>query len=642
MPSNEGKGYVLRRIMRRAMRYAHQLGCADPLMYRLVPNFVQLMGGQYPELKRAEAMIVENLKTEEERFKQTLERGLKLLEDSLQSCGAQSASTGSHATEKDPVQSLRASQDLFPGDVAFKLYDTYGFPLDLTQDILRGRNMSVDTQAFDACMERQKEMARAAWKGSGEQAVGNLWFAIKERVGATEFVGYDADACDATIVAIVKDGVEISSAEAGAEVSIILDRTPFYGESGGQVGDIGALKSASALLASVQDTKKPLEDFMVHRAILNAPLRVGDAVRAEIDAGARNQTRANHSATHLLHKALRNKLGEHVTQKGSLVAPDRLRFDFSHGKAVDKNEISEIEKEIGAVVARSTDVHCQVMSPDAAIQAGAMALFGEKYGDEVRVLTMGQNADGTPYSIELCGGTHVRNLREIGAMKVVSEGSVASGVRRIEAVTGEGVRAYYIDTLQKQNEQLKTLLEAHLKLAPNSKEAIPDVPLDGMKSASFSTLNELFERVTNAQMHAMEHLQETNKKLAKQQAEEKKKQALASAGEVKKEMIGEIGFIAQCVDGLPAKELRPFAETLLKQAEPGVVVAIATDEGKASVIVAVSQSLIPKLNAVELVKIAVATLGGQGGGGKPEFAQGGGPDISQIHAAIAAVKEKLI
>jgi alanyl-tRNA synthetase len=642
MPSNEGRGYVLRRIMRRAMRYAHQLGCADPLMYRLVPNFVQLMGGQYPELKRAEAMIIENLKTEEERFKQTLERGLKLLEESIATAGSTNA---------------------LPGDVAFKLYDTYGFPLDLTQDILRGRNMSVDTQGFDACMERQKEMARAAWKGSGEQAVGNLWFAIKERVGATEFVGYDEDACDATIVAIVFNGKEVESITPEQydalrndrkleypELCIILNKTPFYGESGGQVGDKGSIlrRTDSNLVKDhgicwINNTRKPIDDLHVHYADpINHTISVGDRIIARIDTNERNQTRANHSATHLLHKALRNKLGEHVTQKGSLVAPNRLRFDFSHGKAVDKNEILEIEKEIGAVVARGTDVQCQVMSPDAAIQAGAMALFGEKYGDEVRVLTMGQNTDGTPYSIELCGGTHVRNLREIGAMKVVSEGSVASGVRRIEAVTGEGVRAYYIDTLQKQNEQLKTLLEAHLKLAPNSKESLPDVPLDTMNSASFEALNELFERVTTAQMQAMEHLQETNKKLAKQQAEEKKKQALAAAGEVKKEMIGEVAFIGQCIDGLPARELRALAENLLKHVDPaGVVVAIATDEGKASVIVAVSPPLIPKFNAVDLVKIAVATLGGQGGGGKPEFAQGGGSDVTQAQAAISAVKNAI-
>lgn len=643
MPSNEGRGYVLRRIMRRAMRYAHQLGCAEPLMYHLVPNFISLMGDQYPELKRAEATITENLKSEEERFKQTLERGLKLLEEEV----AQLSNNKSLA-----------------GDVAFKLYDTYGFPLDLTQDILRSKNMQVDTEAFDACMEQQKEMARAAHKGSGDTATGKIWFELKEKLGATKFVGYDEDACDAQILAIVKDGAEVPSANAGDEVFIILDRTPFYGESGGQAGDIGVLSSSRGkaeagispcltrspsaqsaaeddAIAIITDTKKPLEDFHVHVAKVKAAIKVGDTVNAGIDVENRNATRANHSATHLLHKALRDALGDHVTQKGSLVAPDRLRFDFSHSKAVEKTEITAVENTVNEVVKRATPVECKVMSPDAAIEAGAMALFGEKYGDAVRVLTMGANTDSSPYSIELCGGTHVRNVGDIGAFKITSEGSVASGIRRIEAVTGEGVRGYYIEALTKQAEQLQKLFEDHKQLAADSKETIPSFEANTFQTAPLNALNEMFEKVSTSQHDAVQKLQELNKQLSKQLAEEKKKQALASVGEVKKEMIGDVGFIAQHIEGFPAKELRPLAENLLKQAEPGVVAVFASEDGKASVVVAVSASLAGRISAVDLVKTAVEKLGGKGGGGKPEMAQGGGPDTTQVDAAIATIRIQL-
>ena len=443
MPSNEGRGYVLRRIMRRAMRYAHQIGCKDPLMYKLVPSLVTEMGGQYPELVRAQASITDNLRQEEERFKQTLERGLKLLED-----------------ESAPLN----KGTTLSGDVAFKLYDTYGFPLDLTQDILRTRGIGVDTAGFEKSMEGQRDMARAAHKGSGDTATGKIWFELKEKLGAVEFLGYDADEADGKVLAIVKNGESVQSAAAGEEVTIVLDHTPFYGESGGQMGDTGRFTAGGKKIADIIDTQKPLDDFIVHKAKLTAPLKVGGTVHAAIDTNSRNATRANHSATHLLHKALRDKLGEHVTQKGSLVDADRLRFDFSHPKAVTREELTSVEKKVNEVVARNTPVECKVMSPDDAIKAGAMALFGEKYGDQVRVLSMGVDNDKT-YSTELCGGTHVRATGDIGLFKITSEGSVASGIRRIEAVTGEGVRAYFKEELAKQQEQLQKLQEENAHAA---------------------------------------------------------------------------------------------------------------------------------------------------------------------------------
>lgn len=579
MPSNEGRGYVLRRIMRRAMRYAHQLGCVEPLMYKLVPALVAEMGAHYPELSRAQATITENLRAEEERFKETLGRGLKLLEEEL-----------------------TPNTKTFSGETAFKLYDTYGFPLDLTQDILRGKNIDVDVAAFDACMENQREMARASHKGSGDAATGKIWFEIKEKVGATKFLGYDQNECEATVLAIVKDGVMVESATKDERVQVILDATTFYGESGGQVGDAGSfvwIESGKTLddddanfevIAIVNDTQKPLDDFFVHTVNVTKNIKLGDAFWTVVEKPRRDAIRSNHSATHLLHKALRDLLGEHVTQKGSLVNDEKLRFDFSHGKAVSKEEIAAIELVVNQVVARGGAVKCEEMAPDAAIAAGAMALFGEKYGETVRVLSMGTNPQSptpNPYSVELCGGTHVRNVADIGAFKIVSEGSVASGVRRIEAVTGEAVSVYLEQEKEKQRAQA------------DAEEA---------------------------------------RKRAKEEADAKKQAALADS-KVTVETVGVVKFIGKAFDGLDPKDLREVANGYLKQAD---VVAVATVvEGKASVVVGVNKTHTETLSAVTLVQKAVEILGGKGGGGKPDMAQGGGPEAGNISDALRAIKNSL-
>jgi alanyl-tRNA synthetase len=621
MPSNEGRGYVLRRIMRRAMRYAHQLGCKDPLMYKLVPTLVKEMGLQYPELIRAEASIIENLKQEEERFKQTLERGLKLLEE-------ESANL--------------ASGQKLAGEAAFKLYDTYGFPLDLTQDILRGRGIEVDTDGFEKSMEGQREMARTAHKGSGDVATGKIWFELKEKIGANIFLGYDKDESQSKVLALVKGGEQVDSAIAGDEVYIILDQTPFYGESGGQIGDTGSFKD----VADVTDTQKPLDDFIVHKAKLKASVKVGDTLHAVIDTTRRSRIRSNHSATHLLHKALRETLGEHVTQKGSLVSQERLRFDISHNKAVSREEIAAVERRVNEVILRASPVETKVMTPDDAINAGAMALFGEKYGDNVRVLSMGDDA-GKAFSVELCGGTHVRSTGDIGIFKVTSEGSVAAGIRRLEAVTGEAVRDFLIESLSKQYEQLQKLSEDNTKLIAELAEATKSAPRpalaphrflsDSFKTAALKDLNAMFDKENMAQLEAIQTLQEQNKKLGKEVAEAKKQLALGDA-KVEKEMIGDIGFIGKAFDGLDPKELRAVAETFLKQAEPGIAAVATNVEGKASVVVAVSKTVAEKHSAVTLVQAAVAELGGKGGGGRPDMAQGGGPDGDKLDAAIAKIR----
>ncbi len=629
LPSNEGRGYVLRRIMRRAMRYAHQLGCKDPLMYHLVPALVTEMGTAYPELKRAQATITDNLKQEEERFKLTLERGLKLLEEE--------------------TAKLSKGQKL-AGDAAFKLYDTYGFPLDLTQDILRARGMEVDTDGFEKSMEGQRDMARAAHKGSGDIAIGKIWFEVKEKTGATEFTGYDVDDQDAKVVAIVKGSETITNAHAGDDVFIVLDKTPFYGESGGQAGDTGRFERNGMVAAHISDTQKPIDELHVHKAKLDFDLSVGDTVRAVIDTPLRNSTRANHSATHLLHKALREALGDHVTQKGSLVESSALRFDFSHPKAVTTEELTKIEARVNALVARNTPVSTDVKTPNEAIESGAMALFGEKYGDKVRMLSMGDD-DGKHYSVELCGGTHVRSTGEIGLFKVTSEGSVASGIRRIVAVTGEGVRHYFEHTLAEQEKRLHKLeddsnkletdlLDAQSKLGKTPPAPVPKQSYEMLagllENKAYNELQALFMKESEKQLALIDQLQEANKKLQKDVAEAKKQLALGASGEVKPETIGSITFIGKVFDGLDPKELRPLMEGYAKQAQ--VVVVGTNVEGKASVAAAVSKPLSEKLSAVTLVQAAVAELGGKGGGGRPEMAQGGGPDADKFDAALDKIK----
>ncbi|MEK6747285.1 MAG: alanine--tRNA ligase [Pseudomonadota bacterium] len=614
LPSNEGRGYVLRRIMRRAMRHAHQLGCKDPLMYKLVPALITEMGAQYPELSRAEATITENLRAEEERFKQTLERGLKLLDDELSSCGLQSSSTGSRATEKDPAQPKGSQDDVkFSGEIAFKLYDTYGFPLDLTQDILRTKGLEVDTDGFEKAMENQREMARTAHKGSGDTATGKIWFELKEKLNdkfcANKFLGYEQESAEAKILAIVKDGAEVNSANAGDKVFVVLDQTPFYGESGGQVGDIGNFSD----IATIANTSKPLDDFFVHEATLLKPIKIGDKITAQINVANRNSIRANHSATHLLHKALRDVLGEHVTQKGSQVAADRLRFDISHNKPVSREEIAEIERRVNEVIWQNTPITTQILSADDAIKAGAMALFGEKYGDKVRVLSMGLSSPNpesripNPYSVELCGGTHASATGDIGLLKIVSEGAVAAGIRRLEAVTrGEAFK--YL------SEQENTLRD----MANSLKVAVSEVPA------------------------RVEQIATERKKLEKDLADAKKQIALgggSGGAEAKPEQVGAYSFIAKNFDGLDPKELRGVAEGFIKQAQIAVVSTVV--EGKVSVVVAVEKVASEKISAVTLVQAAVAELGGKGGGGRPDMAQGGGADAAALPKAIEKIKSLL-
>jgi alanyl-tRNA synthetase len=582
LPSNEGRGYVLRRIMRRAMRHAHQLGCKEPLMYKLVPSLITEMGAQYPELGRAEATITENLRAEEERFKQTLERGLKLLDEE---------------TEK-----LSKGKKL-AGEAAFKLYDTYGFPLDLTQDILRNQGLEVDTDGFEKAMENQREMARAAHKGSGDTVTDGLWYNIQSNNIPAIFLGYDVDEASSRVSVLVKNGQEVDKLRQGETGYIITGKTPFYGESGGQVGDTGTIENEFGR-AIVLDTQKPLENIIAHKVeIVKGEINRGLAVTLKIDSAHRNAIRANHSATHLLHKALRDVLGEHVTQKGSQVSADGLRFDISHNKPVSREEIAEVEKRVNEIIWQNSPITTQILSADDAIKAGAMALFGEKYGDKVRVLSMGKNN----YSVELCGGTHARATGDIGLFKIVSEGAVAAGIRRLEAVTGAGAFTYL-------SEQENTLRE----LANSLKVAVLEVPA------------------------RVEQIVTERKKLEKELADAKKQIALGggSGGEdAKPEQVGTYSFIAKNFDGLDPKELRSVAEGFIKQAQIAVVSTVV--EGKVSVVVAVEKVASAKISAVTLVQAAVAELGGKGGGGRPDMAQGGGADAAALPKAIEKIKSLL-
>ncbi len=592
LPSNEGRGYVLRRIMRRGMRHAHKLGCKDPLLWRLVPTLVNMMGAHFPELNRAGALITETLKLEESRFKDTLDRGLKLLEE-----------------ETDKLGSGQA----LPGEVAFKLYDTFGFPLDLTQDILRGQGGSVDTAGFDEAMARQRAAARKAWSGSGEAATESLWFELRERLGATEFLGYDAEEAEGQIVALVVDGKEVQKVNAGQEVQLVTNQTPFYGESGGQQGDHGAVFSAEGGEMEVYDTQKKLGDLHVHLGkMTHGSLTVGEAVEMRVDGRRRAALRAHHSATHLLHEALRRRLGDHVTQKGSLVADDRLRFDISHPKPLTQEDIEAVETEVNDRIRKNAEVETRFMTPDEAIDAGALALFGEKYGDEVRVLSMGGSdptKGGKAYSTELCGGTHVRRTGDIGFFKLTGEAALASGVRRIEAVVGDAARRY----VEHQEHLLKDAAAA-LKVSP---EQLPD---------------------------RLSGLLEDRKRLEREMADLRRKLATGGGGAAQGEDVREVGglkFAAKVLDGIPAKDLKPLADDLKKQIGSGVVVLVAVNDGKASLVVGVTDDATGKASAVDLVKVGSAALGGKGGGGRPDMAQAGGPDGAAAAKAIEAIEAAL-
>lgn len=587
-PSNEGRGYVLRRIMRRAMRHAHLLGAEEPLMHRLAPVLVAEMGAAYPELRRAEPVIVETLRQEEERFRRTLGRGMALLDEATANMNA---------------------GDMLSGETAFKLYDTYGFPLDLTQDAVRNKGISVDLSGFEDAMKRQRDQAREAWAGSGQAAAAAEWFAIRERLGATEFLGYDTTEATGKLLTLVSGGAEVGKALAGDTVLAVFDRTPFYAESGGQAGDVGEIEWSGGK-ARVLDTQKQAGDLVVHEIeILQGVIEPGAEARLAVDPDLRTATRANHSATHLLHAALRNVLGPHVSQKGQMVDGERIRFDFSHGGPVTPEEIEKIEAEVNAVVRQNLPAVTEEMAPDQAIEAGAMALFGEKYGDSVRVLTLGKalSGDGN-YSVELCGGTHVARTGDIALFKIVSESGVAAGVRRIEALTGESARRWLID-----------------------------------QAAVAKSLADQFKVPVVEVVARVEALEAQRRKLEKELADAKRQLAMGGGGggATGPEEIGGVQVIARVMEGVGGKDLRPIAEEFKKQLPDGVIALVGSAEGKAAVTVAVTGGAAGKFSAVDLAKAAVQAMGGQGAGGRPDFAQGGAPDGAKAAEGLAAVKALL-
>ncbi|WP_289042048.1 alanine--tRNA ligase [uncultured Aliiroseovarius sp.] len=586
LPSNEGRGYVLRRIMRRAMRHAHLLGAQDPIMHRLVPELVAQMGQAYPELGRAQTMIEETLLNEETRFKKTLDRGLKLLDDE--------------------VTDLPEGVDL-PGETAFKLYDTYGFPLDLTQDALREKGRGVDQAGFDTAMNEQKARARAAWSGSGEAADATIWFDLAEQHGVTEFLGYDTEHAEGQVLALVSDGGLTDSAKAGDEVQIVVNQTPFYAEAGGQVGDSGLIRTDSGS-AHITDTKKVADVFIHFAKVDEGEVAKGQAAELAVDHLRRTAIRANHSATHLLHEALRSELGDHVAQRGSLNAPDRLRFDFSHNKAVSSRELGNIAREVNTYIRQNAPVETRIMTPDDARDMGAQALFGEKYGDEVRVVSMGysptgKGTDGQTYSIELCGGTHVKQTGDIGVCVILSEGASAAGIRRIEALTGKTAVAY-IEAEAARASELQGMLKAK-----------PDEVVDRVKAL----LDD--RKALQGEISALK------RELAK----------AAGAGAEAKDVNG-VKFLAMTIAGVAGKDLQTLVNEQKDALGSGAVLIISDNDGKVAVAAGVTPDMTDRVSAVALVKAAVPALGGKGGGGRPELAQGGGQDFSGAKAAVAAAE----
>ncbi|MEE9290574.1 MAG: alanine--tRNA ligase, partial [Alphaproteobacteria bacterium] len=594
LPSNEGRGYVVRRILRRAARHAHMMGCADALLHRLVGVLVAEMGTAYPELVRAEALITETLRLEEERFRATLVRGLRLLEEE----------TGKLA-EAAPLA----------GEVAFRLYDTFGFPLDLTQDALRAQGHAVDLAGFEKAMEKQKAAARAAWAGSGDAATDEVWFGLRERLGATEFLGYETEMAEGRVGAILVDGVEAESISAGAKAVFVVNQTPFYGESGGQMGDRGVVFTKDGAEFAVEDTQKKLGDLHLHVGTLaSGTLKRGDIVELRVDGVHRARLRANHSATHLLHAALRRHLGDHVTQKGSLVAADRLRFDISHPKAVEAGELRDAEAEVNAQIRANAEVSTRIMTPEEAVAAGAMALFGEKYGDEVRVVTMGdgkgEGEGGGHYSVELCGGTHVRHTGDIGTFRIVSEGALAAGVRRIEALTGPDADDYV-------NRATGLLSES----AGLFKSAAEDVPA------------------------RIAQLLDERRRLDRELTDLRRQVALGTGvGGAVAADGGEVAgakLVTRSLQGVPAKDLKPMVDDFKAQGSGVYAVISASDEGKASIVVGVTDDLTDRFDAVALVRAGAEALGGKGGGGRPDMAQAGGPDAGASEAAFAAIAKAM-
>lgn len=593
MPSNDGRGYVLRRIMRRAMRHAHLLGAKDPVMHRLVPALVQQMGAAYPELGQAQSMIEQTLLQEETRFRQTLDRGLKLLDEEL--------------------AGLPQDADL-PGAAAFRLYDTFGFPLDLTQDALREKGRAVDTDGFDVAMAEQKAKARAAWAGSGEAADATVWFDVADQHGATDFLGYETEAAEGQIVALVQDGAEVGSASKGDTVQIALNQTPFYAESGGQVGDTGTIRTANGL-ATVTDTRKAADVYIHIATVTEGSISPRDAAVLEVDHARRTAIRANHSATHLLHEALREALGDHVAQRGSLNAEDRLRFDFSHTQALSSEELARVEADVNAYIRQNAGVETRIMTPDDARALGAQALFGEKYGDEVRVVSMGRQegsgkgTDGATYSLELCGGTHVRQTGDIGAFVVLGDSASSAGVRRIEALTGAAAMQH----LRLQDSRLS-------EVALDLKAQPADVP----------------DRVRS--------LMDERRALSNEVAQLRRELAMAGGGTSSAPQsrdIGGIAFLAQVLSGVTGKDLPALVDQFKARLGSGAVLLIADADGKAAVAAGVTQDLTDRVSAVDLVKSAVVELGGKGGGGRPDMAQGGAKDVANAEAAFAAAEQVL-
>ena len=585
LPSNEGRGYVLRRIMRRAMRQVHLLGGEEPVLWRIVPTLVQSMGQAFPELRRAEALIAETLRLEETGFNRTLARGMRLLDDASEKLG---------------------EGGTLAGDVAFRLYDTFGFPLDLTQDVLRGRGMNVDNAGFDACMARQREEARKAWSGSGDAATDAVWFDLRESIGGTEFLGYATERAEGIVTGIVTDGAPVETADGGTDASVIVSQTPFYGESGGQLGDTGLLFTADGTEFFVQDTQKKLNDVHVHVGTVNrGSLSVGDAVELHVEGERRTRLRANHSVTHLMHEALRRALGDHVTQKGSLVAPDYLRFDFSHPKAVSVEALDAVEAAVNDCIRANSDVSTRLMTPDDAVSAGALALFGEKYGEEVRVVAMGEDSDNT-YSVELCGGTHVSRTGDIGYFQITGESAVAAGVRRIEAVTGAAA-------VERAKRQSAKLSEAAAAL----KAPVDDLPA----------------RIVN--------LLEERRGMEREISELRQQVAMGGGSaddSPDAKDIGGVSVTSRTLDNVPAKELKPLVDSLKSKIGSGVVAVVSVTDGKASLVVGVTDDLTERFSAVDLVRAGSAAVGGKGGGGRPDMAQAGGPDGAAAAQAIAAIE----
>ena len=597
LPSNEGRGYVLRRIMRRGMRHAHTLGSKSPVFFKLFDTLLNEMSESYPELKRGKDLIVETLKNEEEKFSSLLERGIKILDENLE----------------------KVKNKVLPGEIAFKLYDTYGFPLDLTADILRGKNIIVDKISFEKSMQESKKLARANWKGSGDKFLEEKWFKVREELNPTEFLGYEYDNAEGVVLKISKGKSFVEEAKAGDEIELITNQTPFYAESGGQVGDQGFISTSDCKI-NIKDTLKKMGDLHVHIGkIESGKISIGQSVTLEINIDRRNDTRAYHSATHLLHEALRRTLGKHVTQKGSLVSPEKLRFDFSHNKPIENNELNKIEKFVNEMVTTSSDVKTRIMTPTEAVENGALALFGEKYGEEVRVLSMGKEKNSF-FSTELCGGTHVKNTKDIGRFKIVSQSSIASGIRRVEALRDGQLKIY--EKLLKENKSNKEKnIKEEMKLILKELKSFNVSP-------NFSENIELSENLKNL----------------KRQSEQAKTQNIIkdkTKNTIKDIKINNFILRYQILDDLPSKELRNIVDQGKKEIKEGIVIAFCNFEGKVGVAVGVTAKLIDKYDAVTFVKEAAEILGGKGGGGRKDFAQAGGVSKEKIEEAYKALSKKI-